>query len=58
MKVLSTNKIGTSPIGSSFVGVGGSLVLPSCALSCTMLTFLHPELDDDFEFTGFRYADE
>ena len=32
--------------------------LPSCAVSCIRAHFLPPGLEEDFEFVGFRYADE
>ena len=34
------------------------VVLPSCALSCIRAHFPPPGLEDDFDFTGFCFADE
>ena len=40
------------------VGKEIRVVLPSCAVMCIRLYFPPPGLEDDFEFTGFLYADE
>ena len=32
--------------------------LPSCAVSCIQAHFPSPGLEEEFEFVGFRYADE
>ncbi|CAB3987922.1 Hypothetical predicted protein [Paramuricea clavata] len=34
------------------------VVLPSCAVSCIQAHFPPPSDEDDFEFVGFRFADE
>lgn len=34
------------------------VVLPSCAVMCIRAQFPPPGLEEDFEFTGFIYADE
>ena len=34
------------------------VVLPSCAVSCIRAHFPPPGNEDDFEFVGFRFADE
>ena len=32
--------------------------LPSCAVSCIRAHFPPPGLEEDFEFDGFKFADE
>lgn len=40
------------------VGKEIRVVLPSCAVSCIRAHFPPPGNEDDFEFFGFRFADE
>lgn len=41
-----------------FLGKDIRVALPSCAVCCIRAHFPPPGLEDNFEFEGFRYADE
>ena len=64
MKALNINTKGMLPTDSWLGGVGVCwentfrVPLPLCAVSCIQAHYPPPGLEEEFEFVGFKYANE